>query len=98
MMHHETVRGSPTKLRVAPDHRKGTLSVQRDPDGTVHVTWRDRSSGAVGLDRTVFPADVTFQRIKTGKESDRVYEMRYGATDSRFFFWMQVSVCASERE
>ncbi len=87
-MNAEPVRGT-EKLRIAADARKGTLAVGRDADGTVHVTWRDRASGSVAFDRVVFPGDVSFRRIKTGKDADRVYELKYVANNNRFFFWMQ---------
>lgn len=88
MMHSDTVPGN--KLRLAPDNRKGQLAVQHDNEGMVHVKWTDRSTGSVGLDRVVFPHDITFKRIRTGKDTDRVYELKYTANNNRFFFWMQV--------
>jgi hypothetical protein len=91
------------KLRVAADPRKGTLSVSRQPDGMVHIQWRDRSTGALGFDRPVFPDDVTFKRIKSPDAKDRIYELKYKAsgdapTAQRWFFWMQESKPEEDEE
>jgi len=91
-MHSDTVQGT-NKLRIAPDPRKGLLQVQRQPDdGMIHIQWLDRSTGGMGLDRMVFPQEVSFKRIRTGKDTDRVYELKYIANNNRFFFWMQVRI------
>ena len=91
------------KLRVAADPRKGSLSVSRQPDGMVHIQWRDRSTGALGFDRPVFPDDVTFKRIKSPDVKDRIYELKYKAsgdapTAQRWFFWMQESKPEDDEE
>lgn len=90
MVNHEPVRGT-NKVRMTADTRKGSLSVGRDPnDSSVHITWTDRATGAKGLDLMVFPNDVTFKRISTGNNNDRVYELKYKETGSRaYYFWMQ---------
>ena len=91
------------KLRIAADPRKGILSVSRQPDGMIHIQWRDRSTGALGFDRPAFPDDVTFKRIKTPDVKDRVYELKYKAsgdspTAQRWFFWMQESKPEEDEE
>lgn len=91
-MNHESIRGQSSKLRLAADQRKGLLQVVKEGDGMIHVQWRDRATGQMGFDRPVFPDDITFKRIRTGKDTDRVYEFKYKANETRFFFWMQVGV------
>lgn len=92
-MNSEPVRGSqPAKLRLAPDNRKGLLRVIRSPaEGTIQLQWVNRTSGDVQLDLMVFPHDVTFKRVRTGNDKDRVYELKFVAGDRAFYFWMQVS-------
>lgn len=90
MVNHEPIRGT-NKVRMTADTRKGSLSVGRDPaDSSVHISWTDRATGSKGLDLMVFPNDVTFKRINTGNNNDRVYELKYKETGSRaYYFWMQ---------
>lgn len=37
----------------------------------------------------MFPENLTFTKVNTGVESDRVYLLQFKASSRRFFFWMQ---------
>ena len=43
------------------------------------LEWRDRATGATGgmEPLMVFPNDLGFRRIRTGRDADRVYELRF---------------------
>ena len=64
----------------------------------MHVQWRDRTTGDLGLDIMVFPNDLTFRRITTpGGAKDRVYELRLReGTRQRHFFWLQEPSAAED--
>jgi hypothetical protein len=96
----ERAAGDATRLRMRADTRKGELRVVRGGEGVMSLEWRDRVSGTVAHSFMVFPNDVAFRRIRTGRESDRVYELKFlGAGDSRrFFFYMQSSKVEGDEE
>lgn len=87
----ERVPGDATRLRMVSDPRKGEIRLTRNMDGTMELMWRDRSTGTAVHRFTVFPNDVGFKRIRTGRDADRVWELRFLAAGDarRFFFWMQ---------
>jgi hypothetical protein len=91
-MNAEPVRGNASRVRLAPDTRRGWIRVVRSMEGTVQFQWVNRQSNDVALDLTVFPGDVTFRRVKAEPEkpNERVYELKYTSGGNRnFFFWMQ---------
>lgn len=87
----ERVPGDATRLRMVADPRKGEIRLTRNMDGTMELMWRDRSTGTAVHRFMVFPGDVGFKRIRTGRDADRVWELRFLAAGDarRFFFWMQ---------
>jgi Proteasome complex subunit Rpn13 ubiquitin receptor len=91
LINSENIPGDSTKLRMRADPRKGELRLMRSFDGVLTLEWRDRTTGNPIHSWMVFPGDITFRRVKTGRESDRVYGLQFTAAgDSRrFFFWMQ---------
>lgn len=80
------------KVTVSPDLCKGTCSLTRSNDGAVKFKWVDRNSGVApeGYELFLFPG-VTFKRVNTGKDTDRVYSLVLdaGARDRAMLFWMQ---------
>jgi hypothetical protein len=94
-MNHDKV-GSGPRLRIRADNRKGQLQLVRSPEGMMNLQWRDRSSnsGNTELNLDLFPGDVTFKRIKTGREAERVYELQFvHATERRFFLLDARRIC-----
>lgn len=70
------IPGSGGIFRVTPDKRKGTLSL-RTQDGLTKIVWTDRTqSGAAGEEVIVFPDEVVFKRVNTGRDGDRVYLLK----------------------
>jgi hypothetical protein len=59
-------------------------------DGLTHYQWSDRTTGTVVDDFMVFPGDAVLAKVSTGKETDRVYLLKWhGGADRKFMFWMQ---------
>eukprot|EP00566_Odontella_aurita_P019968 CAMPEP_0113544300 /NCGR_PEP_ID=MMETSP0015_2-20120614/10632_1 /TAXON_ID=2838 /ORGANISM="Odontella" /LENGTH=303 /DNA_ID=CAMNT_0000444545 /DNA_START=86 /DNA_END=994 /DNA_ORIENTATION=- /assembly_acc=CAM_ASM_000160 len=59
--------------------------------GVLKFEWKDRRTRSVVDSLSIFPEDeVTYSKVPTGRDGDRVYLLQYGrASDRRFFFWMQ---------
>lgn len=59
--------------------------------GHLKMEWKDRRTKTTVNTISIFSEDdATFERVETGKESDRVYLLQCGNdADSRHFFWMQ---------
>jgi len=76
------------KFRVTADKRRGNLSVSKDNDGLMIIKWTDRSTGSIEDRRVAFPNEMVFKKIKTGREGDRVYMLKFQANDP-LLFWMQ---------
>jgi hypothetical protein len=78
------------KFLVSADPRRGTIAlVQNNRDGLTHFQWIDRSNGRVEEDRIVFPGDVVFKKIDTGRPTDRVYVMKLSQMNTNHLFWLQ---------
>jgi hypothetical protein len=75
--------------KATPDLRKGTVSLVRTNDQLVHFRWADRTSGAIEDDRILFPDEISFKKVKTGKDADRVYMVKYSSGAEPMMFWMQ---------
>ena len=77
------------KFSVSPDLRKGTASLVRSSDGAVKFMWTDRN-GVVeeGNEKFLF-GDTSFNKVNTGKPTDRVYSLKYDADRDPLMFWMQ---------
>ena len=75
--------------QATPDTRRGTVSLVRTNDQLVHFRWVDRTSGAIEDDRILFPDEISFKKVKTGKDADRVYMIKYSSGAEPMMFWMQ---------
>lgn len=86
------------KFLIAPDLKKGKISLSRGDDQLLHFQWTDRQSGSNPEDFIIFPDDATFSKVDTGRPGDRVLLLQYKNSSRRFFFWMQVrwSLCVCE--
>lgn len=74
---------------MTPDRQKGQISLVRGDDQLIHFQWKNRQTGSVVDDFIIFPQDALFQKVSTGRETDRVYLLQYKTSSRRFFFWMQ---------
>lgn len=82
---------------ISPDQRRGTLDLNYtkptppSSSGTLKLEWKDRRTNATVDSLTIFAEDgLTYQKVDTGREGDRVYLLEYGSTSNRrYFFWMQ---------
>lgn len=77
------------KYGVSADPRRGSISLVRLADDTVHFRWSNMPSGKVEDDRIVFSGENVFKRVTTGREHDRVYMLQYVSGNQRHMFWMQ---------
>ncbi len=75
--------------KATADKRRGQLDLVKTNDNLLHFRWTDRSSGAIEDDRILFPGEITFKKVKTGKDSDRVYMIKYSSGTEPMMFWMQ---------
>ena len=82
-------RQSNGKFSVVPDKRRGTLSMSKSTDGLMHFRWTDRSTGILEDHRIVFPNEVNFKKCRTGRETDRVYVLKFTHSQQPMMFWMQ---------
>lgn len=74
---------------VTPEDKKGQITLSKESDGLIHFRWTDRTTKTVVDDLIVFPDDVQFKKVNTGRESDRVYMLKWRIGDRRIMFWMQ---------
>ena len=83
---------------ITADQRRGTLDLNytkptppSTSTGLLKLEWKDRRTNATVDSLTIFPEDgLTYQKVDTGREGDRVYLLEYGShSDRRYFFWMQ---------
>lgn len=77
------------KFLVTPDPRRGKIAMEKTADGVMHFRWYDRTTNQLEDDRMVFPDDVEFKRVKTGRENDRVFMLKFVGRTERIMFWMQ---------
>lgn len=85
------------KYMISADQRRGTLDLNYtkptppSSNGTLKLEWKDRRTNATVDSLTIFAEDgLTYQKVDTGREGDRVYLLEYGSTSNRrYFFWMQ---------
>jgi 26S proteasome regulatory subunit N13 len=74
---------------VTPEDKKGLVTLSKENDGLIHFRWTDRTAKAIIDDLIVFPDDVQFKRVNTGRDGDRVYMLKWRIGDRRIMFWMQ---------
>jgi len=73
---------------VTADARKGTVAVYQNDDQLMHFTWKDRTTGTVEEDLTIFPDDCEFVHVPACT-TGRVYVLKFKTCSKRMFFWMQ---------
>jgi 26S proteasome regulatory subunit N13 len=73
---------------VTADARKGTVAVYQNDDQLMHFTWKDRGTGTVEEDLTIFPDDCEFVNVPACT-TGRVYVLKFKTCSKRMFFWMQ---------
>ena len=90
---------SGSKFRVEADPRKGTVSLLKGSDGTVHFVWKDRTTLQIEGDLLMSPGDQKLVKIETGRPNDRVYLLTFeSAVNQRHFFWMQEPDASKDEE
>jgi hypothetical protein len=83
---------------MTPDPRPGTLQLVMGDDGMAHLQWKDRRANRVETDLLALPESIVFKRIRTGRDADRVYELRFTDGNRRMYFWMQEPSDAKDAE
>jgi hypothetical protein len=82
------------KYLVEADTRRGEIHLvwaRTAAGGHLKIEWKDRRTKVTVDTVTVPPGeDATFERIETGRDTDRVYLLQVGSgSTGRHFFWMQ---------
>jgi len=77
------------KFKVSADKRKGLLTLERGQDGMLHLYWKTRPGVNTLEDYMILPGQQTFEKVDTGKDTDRVYLLQFKGQSKRRFFWMQ---------
>ncbi len=80
---------------ITAEPRRGQIALVKKND-LLHFQWKDRSSGVVEDDRIVFPGEAKFQKIETGRATDRVYIFQLA--QQRTIFWLQDKDTAKDEE
>lgn len=76
---------------VTPDRRKGILRVIETADGMKQIQWCDADTKNPMESIFVITGEkYRFEKVKQSK--DRVYLFEISASNSRYFYWMQVSI------
>jgi 26S proteasome regulatory subunit N13 len=86
------------KFLVQADLRRGSVVLSRGADSLVHFKWQNVSNGTVEDDRIVMPGESVFRKIKSGRDSDRVFMLKFSSGNQRFLFWMQAKDNSKDEE
>lgn len=75
---------------VTPLEQRGKIAIVKG-EGYVYFRWIDRSTNQmdVNCNWIVFQNSVIFKKIKTGRDEDRVYLLKWKDENRRLMFWMQ---------
>lgn len=76
------------KFMVTSDPRKGKVSLSK-ADDLMHFKWINSLTNFAEDDRIVFPGEYCFKKVNTGRESDRVFMLKYISGDQILLYWMQ---------
>lgn len=88
----EMVLQADGKYMVTPDKCRGLIAIIRSNDGLIHFKWNRRASNTStheADDCVVFPDDVVFKKVNTGRSTDRVYMLKWSQSNKQLMFWMQ---------
>ena len=86
------------KHMINPDSRKGTVSLVKGADQLVYLKWTDRSTSRAEDERMVFPDELKCLHVKTGREGDRIYLLKYNTGQLFLMFWMQDKSSDKDKE
>ncbi len=86
------------KFLVTPDLQKGMITLTRTNDSLVNFQWSDRVSNAVETGLILFPDDVDFKKVNTGRNEDRVYMLKWRTGGKVLMFWMQDKSTAKDAD
>jgi len=88
------VTGDPKRGDISLTYHSSTSS-SASTTPTLKWEWKDRRNRTTVDDLTFMPSDTTsdnnisFTKVTTGREDDRVYLLSYKNTDTRYFYYMQ---------
>jgi len=85
---------------ITPTTEKGEVILTKTPDSLMHFQWKNRTTNSIDPsdDLMVFPGDVKFSKVDTGKEGDRVFLLQYNNSSRRFFYWAQTKDATKDEE
>eukprot|EP00607_Mallomonas_marina_P001928 CAMPEP_0182427554 /NCGR_PEP_ID=MMETSP1167-20130531/18361_1 /TAXON_ID=2988 /ORGANISM="Mallomonas Sp, Strain CCMP3275" /LENGTH=406 /DNA_ID=CAMNT_0024609867 /DNA_START=98 /DNA_END=1321 /DNA_ORIENTATION=+ len=86
------------KFQVTPDLQKGMITLTRTNDNLINFQWSDRSSNSVDAGLILFPEDVEFKKVSTGRAGDRVYMLKWRNGGKVLMFWMQDKSSSKDEE
>ena len=68
-------------------------------DRLLHMKYKLRNLSAATIsDDVVFPNDISIKRIKTPKQTDRVYEIAFNNSSKRMYVWSQEVEAANDEK
>lgn len=85
----QMARQSNNKYLITPDTQKGLISLTRTSDNVINFQWTDRMTQSVEQSWILFPDDVVYRKVNTGKQDDRVYMLKWKNGERILMFWMQ---------
>jgi len=74
--------------KVTPDKRKGLVQLFQSADSLIHFVWKDRTTGGVDDDLTIFPEEAIFKKVKQCT-TGRVFLLEFKSSSRKMFYWMQ---------
>ncbi len=79
------------KYQVTADVRRGSVTLEKTPDGMINFWWTNTVTSQKEDERFIMgPNECTFKKVKTGREGDRVYMLKFtGLGAQTMMYWMQ---------
>jgi len=78
------------KFTVTPEPARGQITLKKTLDNLVSLEWQDRTTQTT--EHTwllLLPGEVDFKKVKTGREGDRIYMLKWKNEEQIMMFWMQ---------
>eukprot|EP01041_Mallomonas_annulata_P008918 gene8918-18455_t len=86
------------KFLVNPELQKGMISLTKTNDNLISFQWADRTTHSVDAGLILFPDDVDFKKVNTGRSNDRVYMLKWRTGGKVLMFWLQDKNTAKDAE
>ncbi|CAG2118239.1 unnamed protein product, partial [Medioppia subpectinata] len=77
--------------------RKGLVYLYQSDDALIHFCWKDRETGQLEDDLTLFPEEAVFEKV-VQCTTGRVFVLKFLFNDRRYFYWSQEPNAAKDDE